>query len=469
MRHWLANTLSRASSWLRGKSVRRASFPFVRFLLGGSTGWPGSWHSDRFEQVRHYRHWVYIGARAIANEIARANPQVGMVEPVSTGERASARSLALAHKAVGRRKNLAGHEEITPVGPEHPVARLMADPNDPQTRREFWFAWAVNYKIFGQAFVWARPSGIVLDGRKLIADLWCLPTHWVFPVPGKDQPIEFYEIRPYGGIGAGAGGLRIPYEDVIPFTDYNPMFPLTGYSPLEAGSEWVDVAESQHSAQWSQMKRGLHPGLVLELGEEENITDEMLDRYYAKLEERLRGEYNFNAPLIVGHGANLKPMTMLTAQEMAFIESGDQSRDRILALMGVPKGVVGIEPGADNISAYAPLRAFCRFTISPILDGLGETLTERLARRYDKRLRIWYDDPTPNDPQEVRAEIETRLKGQAISPNEIRALFGVEPWDPALFADGDLPVKLKPSNGQEEEEATSRLAASLARLLAQKR
>lgn len=409
---------------------------------GLAGGLVGTWGADRWAQVRRYRHWIYVGVRAIAQEICRHQPNIAVIGKVDEGERAARtrrwepwRTRSKAEKSQGA---LRPHEEVRPVSEEHPFARLMSDPNGPETRSEFWFAWTVFYKVCGIAYIWARPSGIVLDGVPLIQDLWVLPTQWVVPVSGNGRPIDHYQIRPYGMSGGG-GSLEIPAEDMIVFKDPSPLFPLDGMSGLQAGSEWVDIAESQHSAEWNSFKNGAFPGTHIKLPPGVDPDDAEMDRLYAKFLSRFAGEANTSAPILTQAGYEIDALTH-SPTEMGYIEGGNQSRDRILALLGVPKGVVGLEPGGDNISAYAPLRQFCRFTIAPILGRLGETLTERGARRYDRRLRLWYDDPTPDDPEQIRRDIDTRIKGSAISPNEIRALYGAEPWDPAVFPGGDRPV-----------------------------
>lgn len=396
--------------------------------FGSGYGWPGGWSQDRREQVQHYRQWVYVGIRAIAQEVAGHTANVALV---SEGEKdAGPKTRALTRKALG---HFRPHEEVTPVRPDHPLLRLLRDPNGPDTAPEFWFELVLFWKLCGIAYVWAAGR----NAFGLPTELWVIPSQWVWPVAGKDRLVERYDVRPYGGSG-GKAALTLAPEEVLTFKDKSPLNKIDGWSPLTAGDEWIDAGESMSTAQRAHFKQGCFPGVHIGLPAGVDPDDTELDRIYAKLMERFGGEQNYHKPIVTTNGAELNRLT-LTPGEMDYLQSGDQIRDKVLALLGVPKGVVGIEPDGNDLSAYAPYAQFCRFTVRPILRQTGATLTEKLGRRYGPGIRVWYDDPTPNDPVQTNLDIATDIKGQAITPNEIRALRGREPYDPKVFPEGDKP------------------------------
>ena len=97
-------------------------------------------------------------------------------------------------------------------------------------------------------------------------------------------------------------------------------------------------------------------------------------------------------------------------------------------------------------SILATLSALCEFCINPKLIASGQTQTKHLASRFDeatpaystfrgaggragrRRARLWYDSCSPADPQQVNSDITTDLAGNAITPDEIRALRGRKPY-----------------------------------------
>jgi hypothetical protein len=89
---------------------------------------------------------------------------------------------------------------------------------------------------------------------------------------------------------------------------------------------------------------------------------------------------------------------------------------------------------------------FARWCIKPKLRFIDGMLTEKLARRYDESLILFHEDPTPDDPAGIALEVTTRAAAGAITPNEIRALYGDEPYehggDDPLVAPTLVPLPL---------------------------
>lgn len=415
-------------------------------------GWPGGWSGDRWQQVLHYKQWVYIAVRAIASNVAMLRPRVALVETRDRDRAINEATRAARRKALATPQE---HEQLEPVGPEHPLVRLFNDPNEPDTAFDLWYELAMFLELTGTGYLWAYPNGLGLP-----AELWVIPSHWLrISKPGKQRMVESYQLMPYGTAG-GAGGFEIPADQVIAIRRKNPLTKIDGFGHLQGGAEWIDTGESITASRWSSFKQGTYPGLHYKLPPGVQPDDDELDRLYAKFLARFQGERNTGRPIITTDGAELNRLS-LTPMEMDYSASADQIRDQILALFGVPKGIVGIEPAGDQISAYAPLRQFCRFTLAPLLCQLGQVLTEKLARRYDPRLRVWWDDPTPDDPRQLNEDLRTDWSMGALTPNEVRALRGRGPFehggDDPLMPAGMQPRPWATGSGPEPSGA-SRIA-----------
>lgn len=418
---------------------------------GGYGGWPGGWSQDRIEQVLHYKAWVFVAIRAIAKEVAQQRPNLAFVTTAPVAEHPLARQ----RRYQSSLKSILPHETVQPVGDNHPIAQLFRHPNDFDVAWNLWYELILFLELTGNAYLWCVPNRLGrIDGTNKPAELWVIPSHWVWPRYGTNRLIDYYEIRPW----IGPGMLRFPPEEIIAFSYKSPLHKIDGYAPSTAGAEWIDANESVNLSRFFQFKNGAFPMGALELSADFNDpNDQDIERIYAKLFGRLQGESNYGRPIVTPPGAKYQPL-MIAPQEMAYVESADQLRDWILALFGVPKGVAGIEPAGDNISAYAPLRQFCRFTINPLLQYLGQVLTAHLASRWDSSLRVWWDDCTPDDPAQLNADIDCDVRSGAIVPNEVRAMRGRVPYahggDDPILPMGNSPLPINSGDDDDDLDVT---------------
>jgi HK97 family phage portal protein len=410
----------------------------ARSMMGGASyGFPGVWTQDRLEQVQHYKAWVYVAVKAIWDRVARLEPNLGFVtdsqrfgpqQKTFGGPRPSATDHAeLRYREWRHKKSLGAvkpHEDIVPAGANHPLARLIKNPNRPDTSFDFWTELGIFFELTGNAYVWTPPTKLGLLDRTLKpAELWVIPSQWMHARVGRENLTEYYEMRPFHG----GQTFYLPAAEVIHLKWKSPLHKIDGYSTLAAGAEWIDTGESVNRARFFQFKNGCYVSGNLKLGEQyHDPNDEELERLYAKFFGRFQAEHRQGLPIITPPGAEYVPLTIAPA-EMGYMESSDQLRDWVLALFRVPKEVAGIQDAGSEIAMYGPLRQFAENCLMPRLTYLGQTFTEKLAHRYDSRLRWWWDDPTPDDPEQKRQDLMALGKLQAITPNEVRSEYGYPP------------------------------------------
>jgi HK97 family phage portal protein len=406
----------------------------------------GAWTDNRSEQVRHYKHWVYIAVDRIASKIAESRPNVSLIG--STEESSSHKGL-IARKLITRERALtalAPHEDLEPVKDSHPLVRLLDDPNDPDTGYDLWYETVLFLLLTGNAYWWLPKNRIGLP-----AACWVLPSHWVWPVVGKDRLIDTYELRPTEG-----NYLRqvIPADEVIHIRFKNPISKVDGYAPLAAAGQWVDLQESIDRTRWFTFRNNALPGVALEFSDKHgDPSEEMLRRIEQKWLNRYAGETRAGRPLFIPPGMKFTPLKT-TPLEMDFTASADQVRDYVLALFGVPSAIAMITKELTYGSVLAVMNAFCQFTINPKKRFLGQVLTEKLAHRYDSKLRIWWDDISPEDPQIIESRIRTDVTLGIRTLNEARRERGLEPYrfggdDPLLASIG---TQLNFGTGKPPEE-----------------
>lgn len=411
--------LKSLSSILRPRwNARRALEGMLSF--GGMSGaWINTWTDSRYEMVRHFCHWVYIAVDTRSTAVAMHQPNVSFVRcHQSPGDRSRWLSPKQRSKAL---LPLMAHQHLEPVPLNHPLLKLLQDPNEPDTSYDLWYETNMYLDLTGNSYWWIPPNSLGKPGA-----IWVLPAHWVFPRSDGRGTIDAYELRPIEG-----NYLRftIPAEDVIHFRKKSPVSKVDGYSPQSAGSMWIDTQESVDRTRWFSFRNGIFPGVSVEFDASVKLpSEDDLNRIEARLAQRYSGEFNANRPLLIPPGARLRKM-QLTPQELGFCESAEQLAEQVLALYRVPRVIV--QP-PSNISQGAMLAAqtgFYMSVLNPLWRFYGQHLTEKLARvRYGEDVRVWWEDRTPEDPDLQERQLNTDLAFGARTMNEVRALRNLEPY-----------------------------------------
>ncbi len=224
--------ISRKSNaiWKREKSDPNRDLSAV--LTSGAYAGPftSAWTDHRIEQSRHFKHWVYIAISRIADKIACQTPNVGSLSTVSSTQSNHFSSFLKRNKAL---TPLGNHQDLVHVRNEHPLLRLLNDPNDPDTSFDLWYETLLFLLLEGSAYWWIPKNPLGLPSA-----IWVLPSHWVWPIAGKERLIESYELRPTDGLYLRK---NIPAEEIIHFRRKNPLSKIDGYSPMTAGAQWLAV------------------------------------------------------------------------------------------------------------------------------------------------------------------------------------------------------------------------------------
>ncbi len=419
--------------------------PRIMNMSPGGTTYFGQ--AYKWEQVVHLKGWFGVGIRCWQREVAGGEaPKLGTLSPKETAEKSliqkckslgyGARDIrmelfnaALRQKEIRRRsynplnKALGGpkeHEEFTAWESDHGIVKLFQVPNNLDCSADLWNYSVMFWLLTGELYWW-----VIRNEWGVPVEVWVIPSHWITrkATDFHGNPTAYIVTNPWGQT------QQIPYDDVLYFFDHSPLDRHSGYGISLMISEWIDAYETMLRSRLAQNINGGIPAFHVALSDEYVDPDEaMLNRYYSKWFARFQGPDNAGKPLITGPGVEVNALG-ISPVDMDYVNTENQFRDMILAALGVPKGVVGLEPSSD-VSAYAPQRQFLRFSVNPFLGMLGQRITHGLIRRTphcEDGVCFW-DDRVIDDPEQQRNE-ETHLweKG-AISPDEIRNRHGMEPW-----------------------------------------
>lgn len=432
---WLMN-LFQKKPHPRGDGPSFGPFVFAGATAGSNL--TGAWTDSRIEQVRHFKHWVYVAVSRIAEKVAQMQPQVSVVRDLGPdrGPGMAGANFAGRHKALTQ---LQEREQLEPVPHDHRMVRLLRNPNPYDTAFDLWYETSMYLDLTGSAYWWTP-----LDALGLPTEIWVLPSHWMWPIIGKNRLIDGYQMRPIEGRHYS---YEFPADEVIHFKTKSPISKIDGYAPQTAGSQWIDSSEAVDRSVWHSYRNGVLPQLQIEL--DANVTDPddaVLERIHARIQQRYAGAMNTSRPLVLPPGFKAKPLN-IKASEMLFADSADRLRDNILALFGVPAIVAGLVQDMTYGAILAAQTGFCSFRINPRLVYLSQVITEKLAWDFDTKLRVWWLDATPEDPSARERELMTDIKAGAITKNELRAIRGRSPWPAAI---GDVPASEVDSRHHEE-------------------
>jgi hypothetical protein len=420
---------------------------------------PGGWGGDRAEYVRQYAGWVGVCVRKLAQHTGTVPVAVRVAkraERVIDGKDYTAKLKSFdadrSQEPPGRRKwvpqitrkGMSGPvnkaEELEYLDDDHPLQRLLNDPNRPDVGASLWLTFSLYYHLCGDAYLWK-----VRDEAGQVVELWVLPTHWVTPRSQGDRLVDWYDVQGGGGISA-----KLAADDVIRFYDPSPLHPLAAYSKLGAAAACIDVYNMLQIAEYSALQNGAHLGATIELDPSGYPDGPSLQQFLTKFTTFFGGVFSANRPHVLPPGAKLNRPD---AQGILHnTETLDTYRTFVMAHMDCDESMMGF----SNEGTYATAvvnRLRLRFdVVKPVQDRLAAVLTERLAAEFGDEFALTYPDTGGmTDPAERRANWQAGLQhpaGPAATVNEVRTeLLELEPsddpeadklhWNPAFVPPDD--------------------------------
>lgn len=375
------------------KKGKRSSYAAMESVFSQSAGatwpWMGAWTESRVEQVKHFKSAVYDAVTTIAESVASENlPNISYVydEP-------SAVTRSLNRIRTKALTPLQQHEDLKPAENNHPLVRLLNDPNEPHVAYDLWYGTLLFLGLTGSAY-WYTPLN---RSTGLPEALWVIPSHWMWPVPSKTKIIDHYEMRPTEGTF-----LRRTFsaDEIIHFRYENPISRLDGASPVGAIGQLIDVEEAVNTAQWHSYNNGSFPTLAVQFDQDlEDPDEETLRRIESRFISRLTGPTRSNKPFFLPPGVSVKPLTIVPNQ-MVFGEAGDRAYARIMRSYKVPPCIAGDIKNLTYGSLRASQMSFCLDEETECLTDKGwvnykDLTTETLVTCYDKgRDCLVYEKPS---------------------------------------------------------------------------
>ncbi len=301
-------------------------------------------------------------------------------------------------------------EEVT----DHEALSLLRQVN-PWTTMQELFEYTQAYKdLAGEAFWY-----LVKAGDRII-QIWLLRPDWMRVETDAKKFITGYVYQI-----PGASEIKFAPEEVIHHRNFNPLDPYRGMSIVRAAAITIDTEEAAEKYNFRFFKSGAAPAIVLKTPEK--LDDQIMKRMRAQWQNEFGGADKAHRLAILEKGLEVQPFSQ-SMRDLEFLGGMAFNRDKVLALFKVPKTRLGMTEGVSVSNTEASINAYIKHTIKPQMQRIANTLTEFLLPNYDdgEDMFFTFDDPTPENKEATLKLYETLLKSGAISPNEIRALEGMD-------------------------------------------
>ena len=367
---------------------------------------PAAWVHDRNEYVKHYKGSAFVAIGAVARKIAMQEVKVYA-------------------KSAGK-----GGTELEPL-PDHELVTLFEHVNPIHTQYDLWF-YSVGWRLLtGDSYQWKARNGL-----GVARELWPVPSQWVHAVPSTTEYISGYRVK-----GLFGKEETLPAKNVIhisdPALDWSGNGRFYGHPTLAAAATNIDVEEYMLKRLYHQFRNFAPPGMLFESTDDDLTKERMIDLYQIMINQHALAEHS-GRPMITPPGFKFMGEMLKTPREMDYARSLDSTLEQTLSVFGVPKAVVGLVADVNRASMQASMIVFCENVINPLLLHMGQHLTQQLAHELDDRLVIRFDPCVVEDMEMTRKLIDTAIKEEAVTPNEVRELLLGKG---AFETGGDRPIR----------------------------
>lgn len=237
-------------------------------------------------------------------------------------------------------------DAATLIADDHPLARLLQQPNSEQSQQQFLMMLTVMFNIAGNAFIY-----LVRDAPAQVPQaMYLLRPDWVKLVPNRSDDgkglIAAYLYMPGG---QEQDGVPLPPGDVIHIKLPNPMDQLggagMGLSPFAAVARPGNVDNDVTKFLKSFFEKGamFQTAIVYKVP----LSQTQVDQARARLEQIYGGASNWHRFAVLDNEASVERLTP-TFDEMGFESIDFRNETRILGPFGVPPILIGARIGLDR-------------------------------------------------------------------------------------------------------------------------
>ncbi len=308
---------------------------------------------------------------------------------------------------------------------EHPILRLIGQPNPAQGRAELFEALYGQMLLSGDGYVEA-----VAGEAGAPFELHVLRSDRMNVVPGSDGWPVGYEYSVAGR--KHRFDARGPVSPICHVKSFHPQDDHYGLSPLQSAAQAVDVHNS--ASRWSKglLDNAARPsGAIVWKGSEGqgHLSAEQYDRLVSEMESHHQGARNAGRPMLLEGGLDWRPMGF-SPSDMEFQKTKEAAAREVAVAFGVPPMLLGI-PGEATFANYAEAhRAFYRLTVLPLATKVSGALGRWLAAFTGEAVELKPDlDQVPALAAERDQQWARVAQADFLSVAEKRQMLGLPPLE----------------------------------------
>lgn len=296
------------------------------------------------------------------------------------------------------------------------LVNLLARPNPWQGWSEFVELLVMDFLLAGNGY-WLKYRPVA--GKPL--SLYRLHPEKVKVFAGDKKLVDHYEYSP----GGSKEPLRYSPDQVVHFRRTNPHDEHIGLGIISAGPRIFDIELAMTDSMNSYYANGTRLSGVLE--SERPLPASIFAKIRNQIATLYSGARNSYQVPILENGLKWKTVSA-TAAEAEYRYLAPQSRDRILALLRVPRALLSADSN-DRSGAREAQRTFDNKTMRPFLDRLGECITIGLTQPgWGLDFKIDYEYVMPIEDRLDLGQAFGSLPGVTVA--EVREQVGLAPLGP---------------------------------------
>jgi len=271
--------------------------------------------------------------------------------------------------------------------PNHPLIRLLDNPNPWVSRGQLWGSVVMDRALAGNSYlvkVRAQPPF-----RPEVLELWRLRPDRVRVVPDPKKFIAAYEYR------AGSETVTFEPKDIIHFKTRHPLNDYYGMPPLMAIAGRVDIDDYMRSFLQSFFERGgTGPGSILSV--KQRLSQEAKDEIRTRFRQQFGGAGGYHEMMVLDQAeSTYQQMGLNRGLRDALPKELDAMQEaRIAMVFGIPGSILGLLIGYET-SSYANKRqdwqVFWDLTMTPLLSDLDDVLNLQLVPDFAMIDEVLFD------------------------------------------------------------------------------
>lgn len=325
--------------------------------------------------------------------------------------------------------------------PDHGIRQLLKQCNELLPESYFWGISEISRCIAGFA-AWE----VETDNTGNPIKLWWMRPDWCSFMREQQKPLAYIRYQPYGlqPLDISMDNILFLYQQ----ENFDPLFPFIKWvSPAMLALPQINVDTGMTRFLDDFIKRGARFGGLISVAQvlTENSAKEIQDRWV----EKHGGSENWSVPLVLGQGADYKPMQM-NFDEMAFPQLDARTETRICSAFSISPIVADARAGLD-VSSYnnkaQATKDWYNDWVLPTLTAYQDSFGSQMLPRY-------HDDPEKyqckfhtdelyalqEDKVIARAFWLNAYAQKAVTKNEMREKLDMDPVEGGDEFPADAPV-----------------------------